>query len=343
MERFAWQFQGDMSIYVPKVFRELSTERVLTTEYVDGIKASEIDRIEKEALDRKVITTRGADLILKQIFEHGFFHADPHPGNIFILPDNVICYLDYGMMGHIDRQTREDLAGLVYALAQRDVSRTVRALLKLLECDEQPAARFLERDVADFMGRHVYKPLKDLEIGKLLQELLELLSYHHLRIPQDLFFVLKALTTWECVGLSLYPDFDMMERTAPFIEHVRKARMHPERIADDMFESGIDLMRFVREIPGELREVLLQVKEGKLKIEFEHRGLEPMLRKQDQISNRVAFSILIASLIIGSALIVLSRTPPFVFGISLIGIIGFLVATVMGVWLVIAILRKGRL
>jgi ubiquinone biosynthesis protein len=247
------------------------------------------------------------------------------------------------MMGHIDRQTREDLAGLVYALAQRDVSRTVRALLKLLECDEQPAARFLERDVADFMGRHVYKPLKDLEIGKLLQELLELLSYHHLRIPQDLFFVLKALTTWECVGLSLYPDFDMMERTAPFIEHVRKARMHPERIADDMFESGIDLMRFVREIPGELREVLLQVKEGKLKIEFEHRGLEPMLRKQDQISNRVAFSILIASLIIGSALIVLSRTPPFVFGISLIGIIGFLVATVMGVWLVIAILRKGRL
>jgi ubiquinone biosynthesis protein len=343
MERFAWQFQGDMSIYVPKVFREVSTERVLTTEYVYGIKASEIDQIDKEGLDRKAITSRGADLILKQIFKHGFFHADPHPGNIFVLPDNVICYLDYGMMGQIERRSREDAADLVYALSQGDVSRTVRAIVKLTEYDKQPDVRLLERDVGDFMGQYLYKPLKDLEIGKLLQELMELLSQHHLRIPQDLFLMLKALTIWEGVGLSLDPDFVMMEKAAPFIKSVRTGRLRPERIADDVFESGMDLFRFVRELPSELRELLEQIKQGKLRMEFEHHGLEPLLKKEDQTSNRIAFSIIIAALIIGSALIVMAKAPPLVFGISVVGIIGFLVAAAMGAWILIAILRKGGL
>ena len=343
IERFARQFQDDMSVYVPKVFREASTGRVLTMEYVDGIKASEVDRIDQEGLDRKILTARGADLILKQIFEHGFFHADPHPGNIFFLPDNVICYLDYGMMGRIDRQTQEDFADLVYGFSRRDESKTTHALLKLAQYDEQPDLGILERDVADFMGQHLYKPLKDLEMGKLLQQLLELIAHHRLHIPQNLFLMLKALTTVEGVGLSLDPDFDMMERTTPFIKHVRTARMHPKRLAGDMLESGADLLRLLQVIPGELREIMKQLKQGKAKIEFEHRGLEPMLATHDQISNRIAFSIIIAALLIGSALIVLSKTPPFMFGIPVFGILGFFAAAVMGMWLLIAILRKGRL
>jgi len=343
MQRFAAQFQGDMSIYVPKVFQEWGTERVLTVEYIDGIKASEIDRIEKEGLDRKIITARGADLILKQIFEHGFFHADPHPGNIYVLPDNMICYLDYGMMGRIDRQTREDAAELIQALSQGDESKTMHALLKLVDYDEQPDLRALERDVADFAGHHLYKPLKEIDIGKLLQELLELLSRHRLAIPQVLFLMLKALTTWEGVGRSLDPEFHIMERATPFIRRVRTERMRPERIAGDVFDTSLELIRLAQEIPGELRELLLRLKQGKIKVALEHQGLERMLARQDQARNRVAFSIVIAALVIGSALIVLSRTPPLVFGISVIGIIGFAVAAVMGALLFLAILRKGRL
>ncbi|MDY6954943.1 MAG: AarF/ABC1/UbiB kinase family protein, partial [Thermodesulfobacteriota bacterium] len=304
MERFAAQFQGDMSIYVPKVFREWSTDQVLTVEFIDGIKASEIDRIDGEGLDRKVITARGADLILKQIFEHGFFHADPHPGNIYVLPDNMICYLDYGMMGRIDRQTREDAAELIHALSRGDESKTMHALLKLVDCDEQPDLRTLERDVADFAGHHLYKPLKEIDIGKLLQDLLELLSQHRLAIPQVLFLMLKALTTWESVGRSLDPDFHIMERAAPFIRRVRTERMHPERIAGDVFDTSMELLRLAQEMPGELRELLLRLKQGKLKVELEHQGLEGMMARQDQARNRVAFSIVIAALVIGSALIV---------------------------------------
>ena len=343
IERFNRQFIDDATVYVPKVFRETTTERVLTMEYIEGVKASEIERIEKEGLDRKVITARGADLILKQVFDHGFFHADPHPGNIFVLPGNVICYLDFGMMGSIDRQSREDFADLVHSVVRRDESGAMQALLMLTQYDEEPDTRLLSRDLADFMGQHLYRPLKDLQMEKLLQQLMELISRHRLQTPPDLFLMLKALATVEGVGLSLDPEFHMINQAAPFVKRVKMEQLHPKRVASDILKSGVDLVRLMQEIPGELRELLRQMKRGKVKMEFEHRGLEPMQKTYDQISNRIAFSIVIAALIVGSALIVLSKTPPFLFGIPVIGIIGFVAAAVMGMWLLIAILRKGRL
>ena len=343
IERFSRQFMDDETVYVPKVFRETTTERVLTTEYIDGVKASEIDRIKQEGLDRKIITARGADLILKQVFDHGFFHADPHPGNIFILPGNVICYLDFGMMGSVDRQTREDFADLVHSVVKRDESGAMQALLMLTQYDEEPDDRLLARDLADLMGQHLYKPLKDLQMEKLLQELMEIISRHRLQMPPDLFLMLKALATVEGVGLSLDPDFHMINQVSPFIQHVKMERFRPQRVASDALKSGVELVRLAQEIPGEVRTILKQMKRGKVKMEFEHRGLEPMLATHDQISNRIAFSIVIAALIVGSALIVLSKTPPLLLGIPVIGILGFVVAGMMGVWLLIAILRKGRL
>jgi ubiquinone biosynthesis protein len=343
IERFARQSMDDPTVYVPKVFRDTTTGRVLTMEYIDGIKASEIDRIEREGLDRKIITARGADLILGQIFDHGFFHADPHPGNIFVLPDNVICYIDFGMMGSIDRQTRENFAELIYTAVHRDEFRTTQMLLRLTEYDEKPEVRALERDLTDFIGQYLYVPLKDLQMEKLLHQLLKILSKHRLQIPQDLFLMMKALATVEGIGLLLDPDFEMIKQTIPFIRRVKMARYHPKRMADDIVRSGVEFVQLVQEIPGETREILEQMKQGKIKMEFKHRGLEPMLSTHDQISNRIAFAIVIAALIIGSALIVLSKTPPFLFGISFIGIIGFLAAAVMGLWLLIAILKKGKL
>ncbi|MCD4778835.1 MAG: AarF/ABC1/UbiB kinase family protein, partial [Desulfobacterales bacterium] len=319
IERFARQSMDDPTVYVPKVFRDTTTERILTMEYIDGIKASEIDRIEREGLDRKIITARGADLILRQIFDYGFFHADPHPGNIFVLPDNVICYIDFGMMGSIDRQTREDFADLIHTVVHHDESMATQMLLKLTEYDEKPDVRVLERDLTEFIGQHLYVPLKDLQMEKLLQQLLKILSRHRLQISQDLFLMMKALATVEGIGLLLDPDFEMIKQTIPFIQRVKMARYHPKRMANDIIRSGVEFVQLMQEIPGETREILEQMKQGKIKIEFKHKGLEPMLSTYDQISNRIAFAIVIAALIIGSALIVLSKTPPFLFGISFIG------------------------
>ena len=343
MERISRNFLNDLTIYIPKVFRDTTTESILTTELVEGIKVSEIDRLEKAGLDRKLITVRGADIVLKQIIKHGFFHADPHPGNIFVLPDNVICLLDFGMTGSVDRRTREDFSDLAESVVTRNESRATQVLLKLTYWDEDPDIRLLEKDVADFMGRHLYKPLKDIKIGKLLNNLLDLAFQHRLRIPPDIFLMLKAFSAVEGVGLMLDPDFDMIKQAAPFIKEVKLARLSPRRIRGDIFRLAIELFQFVQNFPKDILSITRLIKQQKLFLNLEYKGLDKMLSTYDQISNRISFSIVIAALIIGSALIVISKVPPLFYDISLIGIVGFLAAAVMGIWLLVAILRKGRL
>ena len=343
MERIARNFLNDLTIYVPKVFRDTTTESILTTEFVEGIKVSEIDRLEKAGLDRKLITVRGADIVLKQIIKHGFFHADPHPGNIFVLPDNVICLLDFGMTGSVDRRTRESFIDLTESVVSRNESRTTQVLLKLTYWDEDPNIRLLEKDVADFMGRHLYRPLKDIKIGKLLHNLLELAFQHRLRIPPDIFLMLKALSALEGVGFMLDPDFDMIKNAAPLIKEIKLSRLSPQRITGDIFRLAIELFQFLQNFPKDILSITRLIKQQKLSLNLEYKGLDKMLSTYDQISNRISFSIIIAALIIGSALIVMSKVPPLFYDISLIGIIGFLAAAIMGIWLLVAILRKGRL
>ncbi len=343
MERIAAQSLDNPHVYIPKVFREATTSRVLTTEFVEGIKISELDRLEAAGLDRKLITTRGADLILDQVFNHGFFHADPHPGNIFVLPDNVICLIDFGIVGMVDRRTREDFVELLDSVVHKNEVRAAQVLLKLTEWETKPDMRIFERDIADFIGRHLYQPLKDIEIGKLLQQLLETATRFRLRILPDIFLMLKAFSTVEGVGRMLDPEFDMIAAATPFIKDVKLARFKPERVASDFIDLVSKLLQFLHQFPRDLLELTSLVRQEKLTLRIEHRGLNTMLATHDQISNRISFSIIIAALIIGSALIVISKTPPLVYGISLIGIIGFFAAAIMGIWLLVAILRKGKL
>ena len=280
---------------------------------------------------------------LTGLFNHGFFHADPHPGNIFVLPNNVICLLDFGMAGVVDRQTREDFVDLIDSLVHQNEARAAEALLKLTNWQEQPELRTFEREVADFMGRHLYKPLKDIEFAKLLRDLLELATNFRLQIPPDIFLMMKAISTLESVGRILDPDFDMIAHAAPFVQRVKLERFKPQRIAGDVIDLASKLLQFLQQFPKDLLDLANLIRQRRIRLQLEHQGLETMLATHDQISNRLSFSIIIAALIIGSALIVISETPPLIFGISLIGIILFLAAAIMGIWLLVAILRKGRL
>ncbi len=343
MERIARRFLNLPHIYIPAVFREFTTSRVLTTELIEGIKISKIESIVEAGLDQKVIADRVVGLVLKQAFEHGFFHADPHPGNIFVLTDNVICLVDYGMMGLVDRATREAFVDLLDSVVHQQEVKTTQVLLNLTDWDEEPDIRALEREVADFMGRHFYKPLKDMEIGKLLQDLLHLTMRFRLRLPPDIFLMIKALSSVEGVGRALDPDFDLIAHARPFIQQVKLERFGPKRISADVYDMMARLLQFLQQFPKDLMDLTGMIRQQRLSLQLEHKGLESMLATQDQTSNRMSFAIIIAALIIGSALIVISEIPPLVYGISLIGIIGYLVAAVMGIWLLVAILRKGRL
>jgi ubiquinone biosynthesis protein len=343
MERVAAQFIADPSVYVPKVYRTYSTRRVLTAEYIDGIKVSDVESLCQAGYDCPLITSRGADVVLGQIFTFGFFHADPHPGNIFVLPGNVICLLDFGMMGAVDRTTREMFVTLIDSVLHRDETRATQVLLRFTDWDEEPNAAQLEKDVADFVGRHLFKPLKEIQLSRLLQHLLELATKHRMRIPPDIFLMLKALAQVEGVARCLDPEFDMIQKASPFIRDVKRARLAPSRISRDAVQLIEQAYEFLTDFPKDLLEISRSLRQKKMSFTLVLKDLDKMLATHDQISNRISFSIIIAALIIGSALIVISNMPPLLYGISLIGLIGFLTAAVLGVWLLIAIIKKGRL
>jgi ubiquinone biosynthesis protein len=343
IDRFARQFMDDETVYIPKVFSQMSTQRILTMEYVEGIKASEVERLQKEGYDLPEITRRGAGLIMKQIFDFGFFHADPHPGNILVLPNNVIGLLDFGMVGRISRQEREAFSDLVTQVLRGDEKKVVDAVLNLTNYDKEPDRIEFERDFAELIDQHLYRPLKELEIGRLLQQLLEILTKYRLGLKPDLFLMMKALSTVEGLGAMLDPDFQLIKHAEPFIRHIQLRRFNPKIIAGDMIDTGSELFTLLKEIPREVRGILKQAKEGKVKIEFEHKGLEPMLFTHDRTSNRIAFAIVLAALIIGSSLITLSNIPPKWNDIPIIGLAGFIIAGVMGFWLLVTILRRGRM
>jgi ubiquinone biosynthesis protein len=341
-ERFARQFLHHPFIYVPRVYRKVSTSRLLTLEYIQGVKVTDIATLDEKGFDRKVIASRGAELILEQVFKHGFFHADPHPGNVFILPENIICYLDYGMMGTVGRQTREDFSGLLSAVVGRDESKITKALLKIVEWEVEPGPRALERDIAELMGLYLGLPLKELRMAPLLRHLLELINRHRLRLPPDVFLMLKAMAAVEGIGLQLDPDFDMTAQATPFLFRIKLERLLPRRALGEFLESGGDLIQLLKEIPGEMNEILKQVKQGRVKIGWEHRGLENLISQLDRASNRIAFALIISGLIVGSSLILQTNLRPHLFGFPVLGLLGFGLAGILGVGLLISILRSGK-
>jgi ubiquinone biosynthesis protein len=343
IQRFRKQFAKTKTIYIPRVYRKFSTKRVLTMELIKGIKASDIDSLKKAGNDLSEVVRRGSSLYLQQVFVHGFFHADPHAGNIFILPDNVICFLDFGMMGRLTARQRADFADLIIHIVRRNPKKIVDATLKITYYDQEPDRDALEEDLAQFVDEYLYLTLKQLEVGRLLQSLLEIIINHKLHLRPNYFLLIKSATTIEGWAMQLEPDFEMIERARPFFEKYQLSRLNPKKIAADVFESGEDFFDLLREIPGDLRDILKLAKQGRMKIEFEHHGLGVMIATLDRISNRISFAIVLAAQIVGSALVVLADIPPKWNDISVIGLAGFLVAGVMGFWLLVSMLRHGRM
>jgi ubiquinone biosynthesis protein len=343
IERFARNFRSDTTIYVPKVYRHLSTDKVLVMEFVEGIKVSDLDALAAANLNLELIADRGADVILKQIFEHGFFHADPHPGNILVLPDNVICLLDYGMTGTLTGRNREHLGDLIAGIVRRNAKRMTRSLLRLSQLESAENVESLEAELGDFVEQYLYRPLKDIHMGSLLMQLIQLLIRHNLKVPPVFYLLDKALITVEGNGRKLSPEFDIIEHMRPFVEKLLSERLSIRKLRKDLYTASLDWEAVLRELPTDTRNIINKIKQGKIRIEFEHKGLEPMLRTHDRISNRVVYGIVLSSLVIGSSLIVLSGIPPRWNEIPVIGIVGFLVAGVMGFWLLVSILTHGKM
>ncbi len=340
--RFQKNFKDNTTVYVPKVFHNLSTGRVLTIERIEGTKITDIERIEKLGLDRKQIAVNGANAILKQIFIDGYFHADPHPGNIFVIEGNKIVFLDYGMVGRIDEATKDHLANILTAIIEQDIPE-ISAAFTTMGLIEEVDVRKLNLGLADLMDSYYGTPLKELRIGPLLVDIVKLVSQYKVKIPPDLFLLAKTMLTIESVGRRLCPEFNMTDQAKPFVENLLKSRYSPKKIAREIRKFAKELYSLKNTLPKDINLILNKIKKGSLKIDFEHQGLENFILHMDKVSNRIAFSVIIAALVVGSSIIMQTDKGPLFLGFPALGIIGFLVASFLGLGLAIAILRSGKL
>lgn len=343
IDRFSRNFEGNSMVYIPKVYWELTSLKILTMEYIKGIKASNISELDKAGLDRKVIAYNGGVCSLEQVFIHGFFHADPHPGNIFILKDNVIAPIDYGIMGTIDQELRLALGELLAAVIKKDAHRILRVFENLNIIQGEIDERALRTELNDFLERYYHIPLIQLEMRRLINEFLEIIKRYRIRLPADLTMMAKALIITEGVGRQLDPEFDFIELTTPYVKKLLLRKLDPRIYLRDFVDTIDDFAHLIRIFPSETKSILQKIKRGQLTIKFEHQRLENLIRDIDKASNRLSFSLIIAAIIVGSSMIVQLDKGPLLFGFPVIGIIGYIIAGLLGLWLVVAIIRSGNL
>ena len=302
---------------------------------------AELPRLAMAVLCGAALSASGA--ILQQVLVHGLFHGDPHPGNIFILPDNVVCFIDYGMIGRLDRELIYRLAELLHAVLQRDVERLVGILLYSGDLTEDIRRPELKKAVSDFVDDYYEVPLQEIRAGKLLAEFIELLIRVRIPFSPDLMLLAKTLIVMEGIGRQLDPDFNMVTHLKPFMHRLLQEKAGPANLGREGLRMLQSYSALLKTLPDDLKELITRINRNKFKIDLEHRGLERLITDLDKSSNRLSFSLLIAALIVGSSIVMQTDKGPLLFGFPVLGILGYSIAAVLGLWLAIGILRSGRL
>lgn len=343
IDKFRTNFAGDPGLYFPRVYWDQTGRGVLTLEYIDGIKVSDIDSLEKTGLDRRLIAGRGADFFLRQVLKYGFFHGDPHPGNVFILPGNVICLLDYGMMGRLDAQSKDFLTDFLICIVKRDVEGIISLLLYSGDITDIPNVRGLKRDLSDFIDGYYDIPLQDVVVGRLFLEFIEIIASYRIYFRPDFMLLAKALVTIEGMGRDLDLRFNMMEHLKPLVEETARERVSPGRIARQAASNIMSYVNFAKNFPDDIKEILNRINRNKFKIDLEHRGLDHAIRELDKTGNRLSSSLILTALIVGSSLIMQTNRGPQLLGFPVLAVLGYSIAGILGLWLVLAIFRSGRL
>ncbi len=343
VDRFAVNFAESETVYTPKIFWDYTGDIVLTMEYVDGIKISALEELTAQGYDLKEIARRGADAFLKQVLDFGLFHADPHPGNVFILPDQIICMLDYGMVGRLGQDLKDQLIDLLQALLNRDVDRIISQLLYSGELTDDSDMKNLRRDLHDFIEDYYYIVLQDIKVGKLLTEFIEILTHHRIHFPADFMILAKALVIMEGVGRQLDPEFNMINHMRPYVNKLVFERFSPKNISEQAGRIVQAYSSLAKNLPQDIKEFVNRLNRNQFKIDLEHRGLEKLVTDLDRSSNRVSFAVVIGSLIVGSSLVMQIDKGPMILGFPLLGLLGYSIAGFLGLWLAIGILRSGRL
>lgn len=343
IEKFRDNFAKTPWMYFPKVYWEQTSKAVLTMEYIAGVKVSDRTRLDEQGLDGKLIARRGADSFLEMVLTHGFFHGDLHPGNVLILPDNVICLLDYGIVGRLDAGLKTFLLDILAAIVKRDMDEVISLLLFAGDISDSLDSRALKRDLSNFMDGYYEMPLKELEVGRMLLEFIDIITMYSIRIQPDLMLLAKSLVLIEGTGRSLDPAFDMADHLRPFMVKEIRQKFSPRRVSRDINTVLASYLNLARNIPQDLKEIINRVNRNKFKIDLEHRGLDKFTADFDRSINRLSTSMFLGAMIIGSSIIMQTDKGPKIMGFPMLAFMGYTVAGLVGLWLVYAIIRSGRM
>lgn len=330
--RFNDIFKDDDKIYVPKVYDKFSTKKILALEFVNGVKISKLYG-SKDYSDKDKITIgkAGVDSFFKQIFDYGFFHADPHPGNILILENDVICYLDFGMMGHIDKEFMNDLAELFVYLIDYNVNGLISQMTNMGLIDESVDIKSLRYDVMDLMDIYFGAELKEVSLGNIVSKLMMILVKYKMTVPRELVLLARAMSMVETIGQKLNPDFDIITLCKPYAKKVIKKKLSPFNLLETMREDTMEFEHLIKTLPRNLKEIITRAKSGKLNIEIEHNNLDTFGKDIEKVTNKLILAMIISAIIMGSSFVInTNRT---------LGMVGFTISGIVGLYLMICVLK----
>ena len=334
--RFQHNFEDDPDIYVPKVYMEYTTEKIIVEEFITGIKINDTEALIQAGNDPVLLARKAVRAIFEMIFNHAFFHADPHPGNVFVTGNNVITFIDFGMMGSLRTEQLNFLGQYALGYLRRNSKSMTEALLMVCGKRHFAQKNELEFQIGEMLAHYEYLTIEEMDFGNVLQESIDIIMKFGLKIPPSIYLLVKCLATIERVAVTLYPGIDFVKEMQPYAIELLAHQFDPRLIVEEVFDALKEYYRLAKELPSELNEIIYKIKEGQFKTQIEMKGFEPLVEEIEQTSNRVSIAIVLAALIIGGSII--SQWEE----IRWIGTSIFVLAGVFGFWLLIKLLRRGK-
>jgi ubiquinone biosynthesis protein len=343
--RFAANF-AETPVVIPKVYLEYSTSRVLTLQYIEGTRFGDIRPLLLAPAERRRVASMGADAIFKMAFEDGFFHGDPHPGNLILTPQGNLALLDFGMVGYMSRGDIEALSRLFIAVVQRDGAAALRGLEALGVRYSTEVRGDLERDLREFLNKYSGLSVGEVTLGQALSELISLARRYRLRVPPVFPLLTKALVTAEGLARAIDPTINVYEVARPYARRLLLERYDPEAVLEGARERTLEYARYVEDYPEQVRQLLTAVSDGELEVQLMHGGLDELIGEVDVLANRLVFAVVTGALLLGSCMLgAFEHGGPGVpyLGVPIISFVGFTLSMIMGSILLAVIVRSRRL
>ena len=341
MVSFAKQFAGNEGIVIPKPRRDLSTRRILVMDYIRGYRGDDLEGMKQAGIDLKAVAELGVKVLLEQFFEHGFFHADPHPGNMFILPGPKICYVDFGVMGRLTEDERDYFAQILTDMVSGNNKAVAKAVLKITSSEIQPSLETLEREVAALIDCHLKGDVKDLNVVQAIQDFYRVCYKQKLCLKPHIYQMMKAMGYADAMGREMAPDFEIFKQIQPFVISQGLKRINPLHKGRQLLEMILDWNEAIQKMPGQGREFWEQLMSGRMTFIHEMKNLQSLNSILNQSINRLCAGIVLAGMIVSSAIVLHANIPPLFYDVSVLGLIGFVVSGICAAILLTSIFRSG--